>query len=81
VDTALPGFSATDRRAGGGSTAKRNAKQKTTRAAAALEDSTTDRPSRKSTRKSANRAKQAAPLRQRAISDASSPKARATRRR
>ncbi|WP_437728231.1 HPF/RaiA family ribosome-associated protein [Sorangium sp. So ce861] len=77
VDTAQPGWSATDRRAGGSSTAARNTKLNTARAAATLEDSAADRPSRKSTRKSANRQKQDNNLRQRQTRTASSPKARA----
>lgn len=79
VDTAQPGWSATDRRAGGSSTAARNTKLSTTRAAAALEDSAEDRPSRKSTRKSANRQKQDGNLRQRQTRAANAPKTRAVR--
>jgi hypothetical protein len=56
VDTAGRGVTASDRKAGGGSTARRNTRAKTTRATATLEDSRTT-PSRKSTRRSANRAK------------------------
>lgn len=60
VDTAEPGVSASDRRAGGGSTARRNtmARPGQGKQVAALEDSRT-RPSRKSTRRSATRMKQA----------------------
>jgi hypothetical protein len=54
VDTAAPGRSATDRRAGGASTAARNTRLRAPRATAMLEDSAQDRPSRKSTRRSAN---------------------------
>jgi len=54
VDTAKPGVSASDRRAGGNATARRNTLARTTRATATLEDSRT-RPSRKTTRRSANR--------------------------
>ncbi|MHB8873530.1 MAG: hypothetical protein ACYC8T_07580 [Myxococcaceae bacterium] len=57
VDTARPGRSASDRRAGGSSTARRNAKGNDAKMTYALEDSARDRPSRKSTRKSSNRAK------------------------
>lgn len=64
VDTALPGVSATDRRVGGGATARRN---RSARAAArgvyALEDSATGKASRRSARKSANRAKPSHPQR------------------
>lgn len=56
VDTAAVGTSASDRRAGGPYAARRNTLARTTRATATLEDSRT-RPSRKSTRRSANRGK------------------------
>lgn len=56
VDTARTGTSASDRRAGGPYAARRNTLARTTRATATLEDSRT-RPSRKSTRRSANRGK------------------------
>jgi hypothetical protein len=79
-DTARPGVSATDKKAGGRSTARRNVKKATSRATATLEDSRTT-PSRKSTRKSANRQKSATP-KQRTVQLASrSPKTRATRAR
>ncbi len=61
IDTAAPGVSASDRRAGFGATAARNTKRNTAGMTAALEDSRT-KPSRKSTRKSENRAKGAALL-------------------
>lgn len=77
VDTAQPGVSASNRRAGAGSTASRNTKLRTPRATAALEDSAQPRPSRKSTRKSANHAQGAQKLAQRARSAASSPQTRA----
>jgi hypothetical protein len=65
VDTSLPGVSATDRRAGAGSTAIRNFSRKAGRNAAyALEDTAPKPPSRRSTRKSANRAKPSHPQRQ-----------------
>jgi hypothetical protein len=54
VDTAKPGVSASHRRAGGTATARRNTLARTSRATATLEDSRT-RPSRKTTRRSANR--------------------------
>lgn len=79
IDTSLPGVSATDRRAGGRSTARRNTKRNIARATSTLEDSMKDRPSRKSTRKSANRAKRDSNLRRRKVRSVSSPKARATR--
>jgi len=80
VDTAKPGVSATDRKAGGTSTAARNRSKKAGRkAGAALEDSASARPSRKSTRKSANRAKRDSNLARRATRKTTSPKARARR--
>lgn len=63
VDTAAPGVSATDRRAGGGSTATRNTQLNPRTAVAALEDSATGAPSRKSSRKSAQRSKRDDPQR------------------
>ncbi len=81
VDTSLPNVSASDRRAGGGSTARRNTKRKHTRATAALEDSAKGRPSRKSTRKSANRGKRDSNLKRRQTRATTSPRARAARAR
>ncbi|CAN5724282.1 hypothetical protein BH11MYX4_BH11MYX4_65690 [soil metagenome] len=80
VDTAQPGVSATDRKAGGTSTAARNrSKRAGHKAGAALEDSAKARPSRKSTRKSANRSKRDSNLARRATRKTTSPKARARR--
>ena len=80
VDTSKPGVSATDRKAGNGSTAARNeSKHAAKKASVALEDSQQDRPSRKSTRTSANRAKPDSQLRRRETRRTTSPKARATR--
>jgi hypothetical protein len=79
VDTAAPGRSATDRKAGGGSTARRNTLRRARKASAALEDSAQDRPSRKSTRKSANRAKQGSKLQRRKVRETSTPSARAAK--
>ena len=62
VDTSLPGVSATDRKAGGGSTAARNVQRRARRATVTLEDSARPRPSRKPTRKSANRSKAASQI-------------------
>lgn len=81
ADTSAPGTSATDRRAGGGSTARRNAKPSSAGESYALEDSARARPSRKSTRKSANRIKPDSQLARRAKRAARSPKARAQRAR
>jgi hypothetical protein len=78
VDTAAPGVSATERRAGYGATAARNTKRNVAGMTAALEDSRTT-PSRKSTRKSKNRAKAATPLQRTVQLQAHSPGARANR--
>jgi hypothetical protein len=79
IDTAAPGVSATDRKAGGVSTARRNTKARTSRATATLEDSRKARPSRKSTRKSANRAKSATNIQKRVVAATTSAKARAVK--
>lgn len=78
VDTSAPGVSASDRRAGGTSTARRNVKRRTSRMTATLEDSRTT-PSRKSTRRSKNRSKSGNKLGQRARAESSSPSTRARR--
>jgi hypothetical protein len=75
VDTAAPGTSTSDRRAGGGSTARRNSKRPTRRMTATLEDSRKT-PSRKSTRKSANRARSGNKKAQRERRRTTSPRAR-----
>jgi hypothetical protein len=80
VDTSLPGVSATDRKAGGTSTARRNTKKRTSKATATLEDSLQERPSRKSTRRSANRAKQGSKLQRRQMQRVISPKSKARKR-
>jgi hypothetical protein len=80
IDTAAPGVSETDRRAGGGSTAARNTKLRASGMGYTLEDSA-EKPSRKSTRKSANRAKSGSKLARKARRKTHSPKARATRAR
>lgn len=79
VDTAASGASASDRRAGGQFTARRNTLARTTRATATLEDSRT-RPSRKSTRKSANRGKPSQTKERAAVARALRPQAKAMRR-
>jgi ribosome-associated translation inhibitor RaiA len=61
------------------STAERNYKRRTGRAVAALEGSEQTRPSRKSTRGSVNRSKQANKLTRRQTRRATSPKRRATK--
>jgi hypothetical protein len=80
VDTAAPGTSASDRRAGYGATAARNTLRRTSGMTSALEDSRT-RPSRKSTRKSTNRTRAAAGLELRATLRTRSSKSRAARAR
>jgi hypothetical protein len=78
VDTAAPGVSETDRKAGGGSSAARNTKLRRAGMGYTLEDSAR-KPSRKSTRKSANRAKSGSKLARRQRQRLRTPKARATR--
>ena len=78
IDTAAPGVSETDRKAGGGSSAARNTKLNRAGMGYTLEDSAR-RPSRKSTRKSANRAKSGSKLARAQRRKIRSPKARATR--
>ena len=78
IDTAAPGVSETDRKAGGGSSAARNTKLRSAGMGYTLEDSAA-KPSRKSTRKSANRAKSGSKLARRQRRKIRSPKARATR--
>ena len=78
--TDLPGTSATDKKAGGDSTADRNRSVRAAKKASyELEDSATDRPSRKSTRGSENRAKPDSNLQRRQVRKTSSPKERAVR--
>ena len=79
VDTSLPGTSASDRRAGGGMTARRNTLARPRRATAALEDSRT-KPSRKSTRRSANHGKPSQGKERTALSRALTPSAKSQRR-
>ncbi len=78
VDTAQPGVSASDRVAGGGHSARRNARKSRTGMTVTLEDSLT-RPSRKSTRKSKNRAKVSQGKERTALAKALSPTSRARR--
>ena len=77
VDTSQPGTSASDRKVGAGSTARRNTKLQVRGMTATLEDSAQSRPSRKSTRKSAGRAKRDSNLRLRATREARAPSRRA----
>lgn len=78
VDTAEPGVSETERKAGGTFSARRNSKVDTSGMTYALEDSR-GKPSRKSTRGSAGRSKAATQLTQRAQRKARSPQARAAK--
>jgi hypothetical protein len=78
VDTAQPGTSATDRKAGGVASARRNSRQNADGTAYALEDSR-GKPSRKSTRAGKNRVKPATQLTRRAQRKVRSPQARALR--
>ncbi|NUP04948.1 MAG: hypothetical protein HOW73_02690 [Polyangiaceae bacterium] len=78
VDTSAPKTSASDRRAGGPHTARRNTKRRTRGMTSALEDSL-KKPSRKSTRRSSNRQKSGTKLERRAASKTRSPKQRAVR--
>jgi hypothetical protein len=80
VDTAKPGVSATDRKAGAGSTAKRNASKRAARKGGPiLEDSATGKPSRKSSRKTTAGSKTTSNLERRQQRKVSAPKSRATR--
>jgi len=82
VDTSLPGVSATNRRAGGGSTAARNQSKRAARKGGArLEDSASGRPSRKSTRKSQGRIKASTNLARRETRATASPQRRSKARR
>ncbi len=78
VDTSKPGVSATDRKAGGKSTAARNASKRVAKkGGAALEESGTAKPSRKSTRKASGRAKRTTNLKLRATRKTAAPTTRA----
>jgi hypothetical protein len=79
VDTAAPGVSASDRRAGGPSTARRNARNPRSGMVATLEDSRAPRPSRKSTRRSAGSTKAATKLTRRRKAHLATPRSRHTR--
>lgn len=82
MDTAAPGASASDRKAGAGATGARNvSKRSGKKGGARLEDSATGNASRKSTRKSEGRVKRTANLQRKATRKATSPKSRATRAR
>jgi hypothetical protein len=63
VNTALPGVSASDRKAGGGSSGPRNMSRSAARKASYMLEDSRAQASRKSTRKSANRQKTDSQLR------------------
>lgn len=79
VDTAQPGVSATDRKAGAKDSARRNASERVAKKGGAVLESSAGKPSRKSTRKSSGRAKQTTNLELREERRISSPTARARR--
>lgn len=80
VDTAMPGVSASDVKRGAHHTAERNVSMHAERkASVVLEDSESGKPSRKSSRKSANRLKMASGLEKEAARRLNTPKAKATR--
>lgn len=80
VDTSLPGVSATDRKVGAGSSGSRNVSARAAeKGGAALEDSATGKPSRKSTRKSVGSVKRTTNLRRKAVRAVTAPKARAAK--
>ena len=76
VDTSLPGVSATDRKAARGPNHNLLAGR---RGGAALEDSATRRPSRKSTRKSSDHTKRTTNQQLQAVREITAPSARAAR--
>ncbi|WP_157068949.1 hypothetical protein [Sandaracinus amylolyticus] len=80
VDTSKKGVSATDKKAGGESTARRNSRKNAASARYALEDSKST-PSRKSTRRSANSQKPDNQLKNRQTRASTSPEANARRAR
>lgn len=80
VDTSLPGVSASDRKVGNGSSGPRNVSARAAqKGGAVLEDSTTGKASRKSTRRSTGGANRTSALRQQATRKASAPKAVASK--
>lgn len=80
VDTAAPGVSASDRKAGYGASAARNTRRRARGASVALEDSRGE-PSRKSTRKSAQRLRASAALERNESLQRQTPGAQASRAR
>jgi hypothetical protein len=80
TETSRPGVSETDRVAGGGHTARRNTRKRTAGMTATLVDSLT-KPSRKSTRRAANRSKASQGKERAAAARARTPSARKRRSR
>jgi len=81
ADTSLPGVSATDRKSGGGDTAKRNASKRAAKKGGAALESSTKKATRKSTRKASGGAKRTNNLERRETRRVSAPTARARRSR
>lgn len=79
IDTSEQGVHSSDRKVGYGHTGKRNTKLNTEGMAYRLEDSTVDRPSRKSTRGGTNHVKADNPLTRRTKAAVQTPKSRASR--
>jgi hypothetical protein len=79
VDTSLPGVSASDRKVGLGSSGTRNLKKSGSRKASFKLEDSLGQPSRKSTRKAANRAKPDSNLTRRQIRRTRSAKTRAAK--
>jgi hypothetical protein len=79
TDTSQPGISETDRKAGGGHSARRNTRKPSSKMTVTLEDSL-GRPSRKSSRRSKGRGKPSQGKERAAIAKLVSPKTRSQRR-
>ena len=79
VDTSLPGVSASDNKVGRGTSARNESARVAKRGGAALEESATGKPSRKSTRKSSGGIKRTTNLQGKATRATTAPKARATK--
>ncbi len=78
VDTSVAGTSATDRRAGGDHSARRNSRAPGSRMSVVLEDAA-ERPSRRSTRRSLNRGKPSQGKERAAVAEVIKPSTRAAR--
>ena len=79
VDTAQPGKSATDRKAGAKNTADRNRSKRAAKKGGPKLESSATKPSRKSTRRTKGRAKTTSNLERRSTRAATAPTARARR--